>query len=158
MNAKSGIAAIRGLGYVILLCDDFEKMERFYRDTFRFEIEDEEPGVWVGFRVGALFLALRKRGRKYDGPSVPHASASIQLSFQVPPADVDIAYKALLDRGVEVIEGPTNQDWPHRTLFFHDPENNVIEIFSDIHQRDMAEAPSGIHALIGSFQGAAPTE
>lgn len=147
METKNGLAAIRSLGYVIILCDDFEKMARFYRSVFKFEVEDEDPGIWVGFRVGALFLALRKRGRKYDGPSMPETSARVQISFQVPPADVDVAHEQLRALGVELIEGPTNQDWPHRTLFFHDPEKNVIEIFADIHPRDMADAPTGLHTV-----------
>ena len=148
MEAKTGLAAIRSLDYVILLCEDFKKMERFYRDVFSFQIEDEQPGIWVGFRVGTLFLALRPRGRKYDGPRMSDTSATIQLSFRVPPADVDAAYRELREKGVNVIEEPTNQDWPHRTLFVRDPENNIIEIFADIHPREMAASPTGAHALI----------
>jgi len=148
MNTKNGFEAIRSIDYVIILCHDFAKMRQFYCDTFGFHIEDESPGLWVGFRVGTLFLGLRPRGRPYDGPQIENESASIQLSFCVPPADVDIAYETLKEKGVEVIEKPTNQDWPHRTLFFSDPENNIIEIFADIHPRDTASSASGNHQVV----------
>ena len=147
MSGNSGFGAIRSMDYVIVLCDDLDRMQRFYTDIFGFRIEDEEPGQWIGFRVGTLFLGLRPRGRPYDGPKIMDESAAIQLSFRVPPADVDIAYQTLKDRGVDVIEAPTSQDWCHRTLFFADPENNVIEIYADIHPRDTTSVPSTIHRI-----------
>ncbi len=146
MNENSGLGAIRSMDYVIVLCDDLDGMKRFYSDIFDFRIE-EETEHWIAFRVGTLFLGLRSRGRSYDGPAIPDTSAAMQLSFRVPPADVDLAYRALKASNVDVIEAPTNQDWPHRTLFFRDPENNILEIFADIHTDDTAPVPSGRHLV-----------
>lgn len=141
----TGLGAIRSLDYVIVLCDDFEAMKQFYCSLFGFQVEEERPGKMICLRLGTLFLGLRARGRPYDGPKVPDASASIQLSFQVPPDDVDLAHETLVKRGVELIEPPTNQDWTHRTLFFKDPENNVLEIFAEIPERETLDEPSGLH-------------
>jgi extradiol dioxygenase family protein len=149
MVNRRGVGAIRGMGYVIILCNDFDTMRRFHIDLFSFQIEDEKPGQWIGFRVGGMFLGLRPRGRPYDGPSAMDGGASVQLSFQVPPADVDLAYETLIGMGIEVIEPPTNQDWCHRTLFFADPETNILEIFADIHPRDTAALPSKLHQTDG---------
>ena len=146
MNEFSGFGAIRSLDYAIILCDDFGKMKQFYSEVFGFCLEEEKDHS-AYYRVGALYLGLRTRGRFYDGASVPDNSASIQLSFRVPPADVDKAYAFLASKNVNVIEGPTNQDWPHRTLFFRDPENNVLEIFADIHLDETLPRPSGQHLI-----------
>ncbi len=148
MNKHGGFKAIRSLDYVILLCDDLEKMKTFYERLFEFQIEENVPERMIFFRVGTLFLGLRKRGRAYDGPSVPSPSASIQISFRVPSADVDLAYDKLNEHGLDTIEPPTNQDWAHRTLFFRDPENNIIEIFADIHPRETLAEPSGVHQVV----------
>ena len=148
METKTGLAAIRSIDYVILLCDDIEKMKRFYREILGFEIEDEAPGTWVGFRIGSLYLGLRPWGRAYDGGRIPETSAGAQLSFRVPPADVDVAYEELTRKGVRVIEKPTNQDWAHRTMFLHDPEFNIIEIYADIHPRETLPKPSGVHSTV----------
>lgn len=123
-------------------------MKQFYRDVLGFKIEDEAPGTWVGFRVGALYLGLRPRGRTYDGGQIQKTSASAQLSFRVPPADVDIAFEELTQKGIEVIEKPTNQDWTHRTMFLREPEYNIIEIYADIHPQDTLLEPSGVHLLV----------
>jgi len=50
MTGNTGFNAIRSMDYVIILCDDFEKMRQFYNETFGFYIEDEKPGLWVGYR------------------------------------------------------------------------------------------------------------
>lgn len=147
MTGNDGIGAIRSMDYVIILCDDLARMKRFYTDIFGFRTE-EESKHWTAFRVGTLFLGLRTRGRPYDGSAIPKGSAAMQLSFRVPPADVDLAYLALKAKDVDVIEAPANQDWPHRTLFFRDPENNILEIFADIHPNDTMPAPSGRHLVI----------
>ncbi|MEM9477663.1 MAG: VOC family protein [Pseudomonadota bacterium] len=89
--AATGLGAIRGLGYVFILCDDFERMKAFYTDVFGFPVEEETPGTMIEFWVGGVFLGLSTRGRSYNGPSVPQDSASLQLSLRVPPADVDAA-------------------------------------------------------------------
>lgn len=148
MNKHEGFKAIRSLDYVILLCDDLAKMKAFYERLFEFQVEEDFPDQMVFFRVGTLFLGLRKRGRPYDGPSLPTQSASIQISFRVPPADVDLAYDRLAEDRIDIIEPPTNQDWPHRTLFFRDPEHNIIEVFADIHPRETLAEPSGAHQVV----------
>jgi len=148
MSEFSGFGAIRSLDYIIILCDNLEEMKAFYSNLFKFQVDGDTPDHMMYFRVGTLFLGLRKRGRGYDGPSVPISSAAIQISFRVPPADVDLAYEALVMQGVDVIEKPTNQDWCHRTLFFRDPENNIIEIFADIHPNETLDKPSGAHLLV----------
>jgi catechol 2,3-dioxygenase-like lactoylglutathione lyase family enzyme len=79
MNERCGFGAIRSVDYVIVLCNDLEKMKHFYASLFGFAVEDEEEGHWVAFRVGTLLLGLRPRGRSYDGPKVSDTSAKIQL-------------------------------------------------------------------------------
>ena len=40
--------------------------------------------------------------------------------------------RMLKERGVEIIAGPTDQPFGHRTLFFRDPDGNVLEIYAEI--------------------------
>jgi len=38
----------------------------------------------------------------------------------------------LVAKGVPILRGPTDlPDWHHRTLFFRDPEDNIIEIYAE---------------------------
>ncbi len=121
---------IRNLDYVILLCNEVATMRDFYRDVLDFEI-DEDGEDWVKFRVGSGHLTLRPRGRWYDG-SVTGDGASVQLSFRVAPEGINTAHQELLGKSVEILEPPTDQSFGHRTLYFKDPEGNILEIYGEL--------------------------
>ncbi len=128
-----GLSEIRNFDYTILLCNKMEETCAFYRDIMKFPIETELEN-WVSFRVGATLLTLRPRGKWAvcdDGKSIP-GSAAIQLAFRVPPPAVDVCHAELVDNGVEILRKPTDlPNWRHRTLFFRDPEDNIIEIYAE---------------------------
>jgi len=121
---------VQNLGYVILLCKDLTIMRDFYRDVLALKINDETED-WVEIRIGSTLLSLRPRGRWYDG-SVSGEGASIQLAFQVTPEQVDMAHEKLVKKAVEICEPPTDQPFGHRTLYFKDPERNLLEIYAEI--------------------------
>jgi catechol-2,3-dioxygenase len=125
------LKAIRHLDYVVLLCDDLAPMRHFYHEIMRFPIY-RDWGTWIELRVGSVLLTLRERGRLNDGPSFQPHSAALQLAFRVTPGEVDTCYAELLAHEVAIIEAPTNKPFGHRTLFFTDPEGNVIEIYADL--------------------------
>lgn len=112
-------------------------MRAFYRDTLRCSIYREWEG-WCELRVGSVLLTLRRRGRGYDGP--PPEGAGVQLAFRVAPNEVDACWEELVAAGVEILEPPKDQahgqGYGHRTLFFRDPEGNVLEIYADIDTRE----------------------
>jgi catechol 2,3-dioxygenase-like lactoylglutathione lyase family enzyme len=118
------------LDYVVLLCEDMPRMRAFYHEVLGFPIYRDWDG-WLEMRVGAVLLTLRRRGRPYDGPKLPD-TAGVQLAFRVTPADVDSCHAELLQKGVEIIEAPRDQEYGHRTLFFKDPEGNILEVYADI--------------------------
>lgn len=125
-----GLKAIRNVDYVILLCADVERMKQFYHTIMGFPLY-RDWGTWVEMPVGPTLLALRPRGRPYDGESIPGA-AGVQLAFRVTPSEVDSCYTELLEKGVEILDAPKDQDYGHRTLFFKDYEGNILEIYADI--------------------------
>lgn len=86
---------------------------------------------WIELTIGSSLLTLRERGRKYDGNGNT-GSASIQLAFRVTSDQVDRCYEELKSAGVPILEPPKEQEWGHKTLFFRDPEHNILEIYADI--------------------------
>jgi catechol 2,3-dioxygenase-like lactoylglutathione lyase family enzyme len=127
------LSEIRNFDYAVLMCSRMEETRAFYRNVMGFAVETDR-GNWVSFRVGATLLTLRPRGAWAvcdDGQSVP-GSASVQLAFRVPPPAVDACHAQLVAKGVPILRGPTDlPDWRHRTLFFRDPEDNIIEIYAE---------------------------
>lgn len=128
------LRAIRNLDHTVLLCADMAATRAFYRDVMRLAVETDRPN-WVSFRIGAALLSLRPRGAWSvcdDGPSLP-GSAAVQLAFRVEPAAIEACHAELIAAGVAILRGPTDLPaWRHRTLFFRDPENNILEIYAEI--------------------------
>lgn len=124
------LKAIRNLDYVILLCENLPAMREFYEGVMGFPIYRAQDG-WIELRIGATLLTLRRRDRPYDGPT-PRGSACVQLAFRVTPAEVDACHEELVAKGVPILDPPADQPWGHRTLFFRDPERNVLEIYADL--------------------------
>jgi catechol-2,3-dioxygenase len=117
------------LDYVVLLCGDLVRMKAFYHEVLGFPIERDWE-EWIEMRAGAVLLTLRSRGRAYDGP--PSSGAGVQLAFRVEAERVSQWYEKLRGKNVEILEQPRDQDYGHRTLFFKDPEGNVLEIYAEI--------------------------
>jgi len=125
------LTAIRQLNYAIILCDDLERMKTFYRDLFAFPI-DSESETGLTFRAGSVLLSLRQRTRGYDGRGVRAELPGVQIAFLVSPPEVDQCYEQLIDKGVTILEPPTDQPRGHRTVYFSDPEGNMLEIYAEI--------------------------
>jgi catechol 2,3-dioxygenase-like lactoylglutathione lyase family enzyme len=127
------LSEIHSLDHTVILCRNLEKTRSFYRDVMKFPLEVDREN-WVSFRVGATLLSLRPRGKWSvcdDGNAVTGA-ADVQLAFRVPPPAVDVCHSELVASGVEILRAPTDlPDWRHRTLFFRDPEDNIIEIYAE---------------------------
>lgn len=120
---------LRELTHVVLLCDDIEQMRTFYTQVLGLSIYKSSDD-WVEISVGGTLLTLRKRNRPYDG--LKGGGAGVQLAFRVHPDDVEACYRELVMKQVNIIEPPTDKSYGHRTLFFQDPEKNIVEIFADI--------------------------
>ena len=136
------LKSIRNLDYVVLFCDDLNLMKNFYHSVMGFPIHLETES-WIELRVGSMLLTLSKRARPDIGPAIPKESAAVQLAFRVAPHEVQGCYEELLTKQVEIIQPPQTinervwQYWQHRTMFFKDPEGNLLEIYAEI---DIPEA------------------
>jgi catechol 2,3-dioxygenase-like lactoylglutathione lyase family enzyme len=124
------LSSIRNLDYVILLCGDVDAMKYFYHTILGFPIHRELKD-WVEMNVGSSLLTLRPRGRAYDGKKLAN-SAGVQLAFQVAADEVEPCHRELREKQVEILESPQDWSYGHRTLFFRDPEGNVLEIYAEI--------------------------
>lgn len=120
---------IRHLDYVILLCKDLDAMKHFYHEIMGFPIY-RDWGNWYELRVGYVLLTLRTRGRPYDGEGAD--GAHVQLAFRVAPDEVEACYGELVAHNVEIIEPPQDKTFGHKTLFFKDPDGNILEIYAEI--------------------------
>src|SRR5438552_13184314 len=130
-NSGSAFQAIRAINYTVIFVRDMAAMRRFYEDILGFPLSRELSPGWIEYRVGDNTLALaRPRLTASDAPT-PVGSASLQLAFKVSAPEVDRCADELIRQGVNLLSPPTDQIFGHRTLFFRDPDGNLLEVFAD---------------------------
>lgn len=123
---------IRSIDYTVIFVRRMPEMRAFYERTLGFALHRELSSTWIEFRVGSNILALTERGGRFNDPSPPIGALSLQLAFRVSPSEVASCAATLNERGVSLISGPTDHAFGHRTLFFRDPDGNVLEIYAEI--------------------------
>ena len=132
MNKLSAFQAIRAIDYTVIFVRDMTAMRRFYEDTLHFALSRELSSGWIEYRVGDNTLALAKPSRTAADAPTPGGSASLQLAFRVSAPDVDRCADELVRQGVDLVSPPTDQAFGHRTLFFRDPDGNLLEVYAEI--------------------------
>lgn len=131
-SPPSPFQAIRAIDYTVIFVRDMAAMRYFYEHILRFPLARELSASWIEYRIGGNTLALSIPRRTAADTPTPKGSAALQLAFKVTPPDVDRCAEELLRQGVALLEPPTNQPFGHRTLFFRDPDGNLLEIYADI--------------------------
>jgi lactoylglutathione lyase len=123
---------IRSLDYTVIFARQMQAMREFYGSVLGFPLHRQLGEKWFEYRVGSNILALAERGGLFEDPLPPVGVLSLQLAFRVAPGEVVTCADTLKQRGVKIISGPTDRPFGHRTLFFRDPDGNVLEIYAEI--------------------------
>jgi catechol 2,3-dioxygenase-like lactoylglutathione lyase family enzyme len=128
----SAFRSIRAIDYSVIFVRDMVAMRHFYEDVLGFPLVRELSPGWIEYRVGANTLALAKPSRTAADAPTPKGAASLQLAFKVSVPEVDQCADELVRQGVDLLSPPTDQAFGHRTLFFRDPDGNLLEIYAEI--------------------------
>ena len=131
-HSGSAFQAIRAIDYTVIFVRDMAAMRRFYEDVLGFPRIRELSPRWIEYRVGYNTLALARPGLTAADSPTPGGSASLQLAFKVSAPEVDLCADELVRQGVPLLSPPTDQAFGHRTLFFRDPDGNLLEVFAEI--------------------------
>ena len=131
-NVSRGLSAIRSMDYVVVFARDLPAMRNFYQKVMRFPLHRELFPQWVEYRIGATLLALTQKGVLFNDPDPPSGAAALQLAFRVTPEEVHTCGRELVAAGVTLLRDVEDQPWGHRTIFFRDPDGNIIEIYADL--------------------------
>lgn len=128
----SAFKAIRAIDYTVIYVRDMAAMRRFYEQVLCFPLVRELSAGWIEYHVGGNTLALARPSRTAADAPIPKGSAALQLAFKVAVAEVDQCADELVRHGADLVSPPTDQPFGHRTLFFRDPDGNLLEVYADI--------------------------
>src|ERR1700742_599271 len=123
---------IRQIDYTVIFARDMEAMRHFYETVLEFPLQRILSARWIEYRVGATTLALTAHGLLFNDTPPAQGALSLQMAFRVAPPVVAACAEALAVKGIALVSPLTDHPWGHRTVFFRDPDGNVLEIFAEI--------------------------
>jgi catechol 2,3-dioxygenase-like lactoylglutathione lyase family enzyme len=132
--AETALSTIRSVDYTVLYVRNMPAMRTFYEVIMGFPFQRALGDGWLEYKVGSNTLVLAHPQATFAAkdPSLPIGAAAMQLAFRVAPRDVERCATELAAKGVPILSPPTDQPFGHKTLFFRDPDGNVIEIYAEI--------------------------
>lgn len=119
-----------------IVTENVARLLTFYRDVLQIEPQTYgEDYVEFPTECGTLSLfSAEAHERLAPGSIRPAANKSVILEFQVD--DVDSEYKRLQQMEIEWVRLPTTEPWGNRTIYFRDPEGNLVELFCDVSDKE----------------------
>lgn len=130
------------LSNIRLLVNDFDKCFKFYSEQLGLKVTwGKIGGDYASFDIGLKSSEMGLSIFKSD--LMANAIGNFEKSLPVDNREkiaiilkvdsVDETFKELSDKGVEFINEPADMTgWGMRTVHFRDPENNLIEIWSEL--------------------------
>ena len=119
-----------GIAAVTLFVEDLENAKRFYREVFDLPVYYEDANSAV-FRFGETLINLLKISEAptlVEPAGVASPEAGVRFQFTLGVDDVDAMCKTLVQRGVDLLNGPVDRPWGIRTASFRDPGGHIWEI------------------------------
>lgn len=119
------------IDYVIRFVRDLEACIAFYRDVLGLPLRLVENG-YAEFATENVKFGLFERSRlpgligRDSEPGEPGGEIVLVVE------DVDGEAERLRAAGVEVLKGPLDRPWGHRTLHVADPDGQVVELAEEI--------------------------
>ena len=128
MNPKP----ITKVGHVVLKCQDLEKARDFYCGVLGMELAKFDPnrGMFLRFNDYHHDIAIFKTGPDADPPKANQVGL-VHVALVVDSLDTVKAWYAKLKAlGVPIVG--TADHAVSNSMYFQDPEGNVLEIYCDV--------------------------
>ena len=113
-----------------LITADIKQLAQFYKSVL--QLEPRWSGEdYAEFRTGVGVLAIfsaQAQERYIPGSAVAANNKGVVLEFRV--VDVDQEYRRLKPLVKTWVKPPTTQPWGTRSVYFRDPDGNLIDFYA----------------------------
>ena len=120
------------LTHICIVTKNVRKMADFYRGALRIEpIDYGDEYVEFKTRGGILSIfAFSEQEKLAPGSTRPASNRNVMIEYNV--SNVDAEYERLKMMKVNFVKTPTTQAWGNRSVYFRDPDGNLINFYTRI--------------------------
>ena len=110
---------------------DLPRARRFYETILQMKFEGDGEFAWLTTLRGTLSIFSNECMEKMAPGSMSGAGyGSYTIEFEV--EDVDREFERLRSLGVEFVKEPTTQFWGRRSVWFRDPDGNIVNFYKSV--------------------------
>lgn len=118
------------IDYVILYVGDLEHAIAFYRDVIGLPFKFSDHGYAEFATTNLKFALFEKSSARALIGREPDGAFASEILILVD--DVDAEAARLRGAGAEILSGPEDRPWGHRTLHVAGPDGHVVEFAQEI--------------------------
>ena len=116
-----------------LITHNVPRLRDFYQDVF--QIQTEESATFVAFAPEGVPLTLfHTEGMEQMAPGSMQGAGAGNAVLEFEVEDVDQEYERLLGMNISIVKPPTTQPWGLRSVWFRDPDGNIVNFFAPVNR------------------------
>ena len=116
---------------ICIVTQNVPRLCAFYREILK--LEPEEGDVFKIIPTEGAVLSIFSSAHMEEmahGSLKGAGSGSYTIEFEV--EDVDQEFERLQAMNVEIVKPPTTQPWGRRSVWFRDPDRNIINFYVNV--------------------------
>jgi catechol 2,3-dioxygenase-like lactoylglutathione lyase family enzyme len=110
---------------ICIITRDVRRLREFYRTVLQAEPEGDDTFAAIT-SLGAMLAFYTESGMEQMAPGSTQGAGRGAYTLEFEVQDVDREYEHLTRLGVTIVKPPTTQPWGRRSVWFRDPDGNIV--------------------------------
>jgi catechol 2,3-dioxygenase-like lactoylglutathione lyase family enzyme len=126
---------IKKFNGICLVTADVTKLRHFYEEILQVEASGDD--TFVAFpTVNAQLSIFSQQGMEHMATDSTQGAGNGGYTLEFEVEDVDTEHERLTDLKVPIVKPPTTQTWGRRSVWFRDPDGNIVNFYANVPRND----------------------
>lgn len=116
---------------VCIVSDNVPRLCAFYREILKLRPEEANIFEIIPTKGAVLSIYSSERTEKM-APGCLNGAGTGRYTIEFEVDDVDREFERLQAMNIEIVKPPTTQPWGRRSVWFRDPDGNIVNFYADV--------------------------